>query len=190
MPADPRPPSAVAVAKAQAMIRDAPDEWGDNSLYDLLHARHRVLLVRRIALALDEVARERDEEIAALKRQYNEQLDRVAKADAATTKIRYESDALLEAKDEEIRKAKVSATGQWPTPLPPGAAYRLLMIADHLDAALAFTPTSLHERAARVNAVVEAARRTAESGGLLPSDPFGLRVALAALDQGEGREGK
>ena len=47
-------------AEARAILQDAPDEWGDNSFWDLLHERHRRLLVARIATALRARTAERD----------------------------------------------------------------------------------------------------------------------------------
>ena len=46
--------------QARAILQDAPDEWGDNSFWDLLHERHRKLLVERIATALRVRTAERD----------------------------------------------------------------------------------------------------------------------------------
>lgn len=47
-------PSAKARAQALAILQDASDEYGDNSIFDILNERDRQFLVRQLARALAE----------------------------------------------------------------------------------------------------------------------------------------
>jgi len=104
-------------AEARAILQDAPDEWGDNSFWDLLHERHRKLLVKRIATALRVRSAERDE----ARRQYENSQRTVAEVtkafedeEALTTDLRAQLEYEVGQRDRlaERIKALSSALSQ------------------------------------------------------------------------------
>lgn len=69
-----------------------------------------VHLLRDEADAILAAVTERDQTIAALERQYGEQLDRVARADAETTRIRYESEATIADLERVVEEKDAAVT--------------------------------------------------------------------------------
>jgi len=99
-------------------------------------------------------------------------------------------DALIGAKDDALREIKALVCGQWPTPLPEGAPYRLLSIADRVDAALALIAK---DRAALVEERDGLKRRAEHVEALLfderdSVDSLGEQIATLRADLTRARE--